>query len=554
MWYDLAVATGESRLARGLVKSAARAKCFASAGALAGFVFLNARSAGAEPNPVRSASLVVDCRAKSRAISPYIYGVGGEVGELGATARRWGGNVTSRYNWQLGNAWNVGRDWFFENGKSPDYRQHIDDSFAQHVMAALTLPMIGWVAKDTSSVGFPRSVYGEQKASDQYRNGEPGNGEHKDGLPIRPGSPTLTSVEAPPEFIAQWVSAIREADRKRGARGVQLYFLDNEPSLWNSTHRDVHPDPVGYDELLDRTIRYASAVRAVDPDAQIAGPAEWGWSGYFYSAQDQLMGVGMRPDRRRHGDVPLIPWYLKQLADYERAHKTKLLDVLDVHYYPQAPDVFGKAKDANPATGALRIRATRSLWDPSYKDESWIADNVRLIPRLKEWIAQNKPGTKLSIGEYNFGGEQEVSGALAQAEALGRFGVEGVDYAFYWMTPPKDSPAFWAFRAYRNFDGKGGRFLDRSLRTRAVPGVSLFASADESGKHLVLIALNLDPQAPVEAKLELSGCAKPAQVDRFVFSGETRGLVKMNPSAGASPLVSTLPPYSITVLDLSAQP
>ena len=45
------------------------------------------------------------------------------------------------------------------------------------------------------------------------------------------------------------------------------FALDNEPMLWNSTHRDVHPDPVTYDELLDRTIRYGSAVRAADPDA-----------------------------------------------------------------------------------------------------------------------------------------------------------------------------------------------------------------------------------------------------------------------------------------------
>ena len=36
-----------------------------------------------------------------------------------------------------------------------------------------------------------------------------------------------------------------------------MYMLDNEPTLWNSTHRDVHPDPVGYEELLDRTLEGA---------------------------------------------------------------------------------------------------------------------------------------------------------------------------------------------------------------------------------------------------------------------------------------------------------
>ena len=58
------------------------------------------------------------------------------------------------------------------------------------------------------------------------------------------------------------IEKIVAADAARGKRSVQMYILDNEPMLWNSTHRDVHPEPVTYDELLDRTVRYASAIRA----------------------------------------------------------------------------------------------------------------------------------------------------------------------------------------------------------------------------------------------------------------------------------------------------
>jgi hypothetical protein len=62
----------------------------------------------------------------------------------------------------------------------------------------------------------------------------------------------ITSVAAPPEVIRRWVEAIRKADAQSGMRSVDEYILDNESGLWNSTHRDVHPDPVTYDELLDR--------------------------------------------------------------------------------------------------------------------------------------------------------------------------------------------------------------------------------------------------------------------------------------------------------------
>src|SRR5207244_13299853 len=126
---------------------------------------------------------------------------------------------------------------------------------------------------------------------------------------------------------------------------------------------------------------------------------------------------------------------------------------LDVHYYPQASGVDSPASD--PATQQLRIRSTRSLDDPNYTDESWIGVPVNLIPRLKAWIADNYPGTKLAITEYRWGGEKDASGAVALAVVLGTFGRDGVDMASYWQSPPIASPAGAAFRLYRNYEGHG---------------------------------------------------------------------------------------------------
>src|SRR5439155_16303668 len=124
----------------------------------------------------------------------------------------------------------------------------------------------------------------------------------------------------PPEFVAKWVKLMREKAGKLHA--PVSYILDNEPGLWDSTHHDVHPEPLGYDELWSRTKAYAGAVKKVDPTAIIAGPAEWGWSNFFYSQKD-LKGGGpaLRPDRRMHSDVPLIPWYLQQVFLYEQQYK-----------------------------------------------------------------------------------------------------------------------------------------------------------------------------------------------------------------------------------------
>ncbi|MEJ0099383.1 MAG: glycoside hydrolase family 44 protein [Pseudomonadota bacterium] len=497
--------------------------------------------------PARPVQLAVDCKAPGQPISPYIYGVAGGGDKVWGnlqTASRWGGNRTSRYNWQTGDT-NTGSDWFFENHNDGGYTDFLDRNRKYGLRSAITIPMIGWIAKDAQSSGFPVAKFGPQKATDQWR-ADAGNGERADGTPLQPGPPTGTSVPAPPELMARWVAAMLKDDK--GSKGAHVLFLDNEPELWNHTHRDVHPEPLTYDELLDRTIRYGTAIRGADPGALIAGPSAWGWSAYSIPRRISSQESGTAPDRHAHGDMPLLPWYLAQLADHEKRTGQHLLDILDLHYYPQAQGVYSDAADGK--TAALRIRSTRSLWDPTYRDESWINDTVQLIPRMKEWVAKNHPGLATSLGEYNFGAEKDISGGLAQAEALGRFGTTGLDYAFYWTVPPENSPAYWAFRAYRNFDGKGARFLDRSLPTRMASGVSLFASRDESGKHLVLIALNLGPDAPVEASIALDGCAPLVSHRSFSYGQFSKAMEAQDEVAGAQ-LKERLAPYSINVFDLT---
>jgi hypothetical protein len=333
-----------------------------------------------------------------------------------------------------------------------------------------------------------------------------------------------------------------------------MYILDNEPMLWNSTHRDVFPEPLTYDELLKRTIEYGTAVRKADPDAVIAGPAEWGWTNYLWSAADFAPGKMPHSDRRAHGDVPLTAWYLRQLREHEQKTGVRILDVLDLHFYPQTNVGVGIEGNTDPATNARRIRSVRGLWDPTYKDESWIAEPVQLLPRMKKWIADNYPGRGISIGEYNFGAFRHMSGGLAQAEALGRFAQENILSAFFWQYPPDGSPVFWAFRAFRNFDGKGGRFQDTWVPAKAPEGTSLFASRDASGNKLVAIVLNLDPDQAAQAQIELKGCGALDSVRVLGYSGAPGGFTEQTPGAKAEgSLTQRLPPYSMTVLDLTVK-
>jgi hypothetical protein len=493
--------------------------------------------------------LRVLCDAPTHPISDLIYGTSSGNWDSGQTAQRIGGNPLSRAHWELG-TWNVGADWYFENtGLKTNLLESLATAASEKRRIAMVVPMLGWVAKDKTSFSFPRSKFGPQRAHDPYKP-EAGDGHSVDGKPLAPDHPSRTSVPAPPELISSWVQKVVAQDEARGARSVHMYILDNEPTLWDTTHRDVHPEPLSYDELLDRTIKYASAIRDADPDAVIAGPAEWGFTGYNYSAVDRVAGFEARPDRRAHGDLPLVAWYLKKLAEYEKAHGKRLLDVFDLHFYPAAQGLYGGNAGTDPATADLRLRSTRALWDPTYRDESWIKDTLRLIPRMKEWVNENYPGLKLSLGEWSFGADQHISGGLAVVEALGRFGQQGLDAAFLWGDVKEGTPSYWAYRAYRNFDGKGARFQDVSVATREIDGVSLFASRNAEKTKLVLVVVNRDQTSKVTSRISLQGCGAARSSRLFSYAENAAGLTAGPSQVSNGTLSATLEPFFFAVVEV----
>src|SRR5262249_47217909 len=137
--------------------------------------------------------------------------------------------------------------------------------------------------------GFRVSRYGAQQQTDGW-DSDCGNGVRPDGTLITGNDPADTSTAAGPSFAQDWMKHLIANYGKANAGGVAFYALDNEPELWRSTHRDIRPQPLGYDELRDRSWQYAAAVKAVDPSAKVLGPASWGWTAYFYSDLDTFPG------------------------------------------------------------------------------------------------------------------------------------------------------------------------------------------------------------------------------------------------------------------------
>jgi hypothetical protein len=525
------------------------------------------------PPPGVGPALSIDVGSGRHAISEDIYGMNFADEQMAAAlrlpVRRWGGNSTSRYNWQ-NDTHNTGSDWYFENipddnpnpaalpnGSTVD--RFVEQDQRTGTKTLLTAPLLGWVPKRRLAshpydCGFKVSKYGAQQSTDPWDT-DCGNGVRSTGGDITGNDPTDTSVQVDPQFVTDWLGHLTGKYGTASQGGVAYYDLDNEPMLWNSTHRDVHPQGVSYDEIRDLTSAYAAAIKAADPSAKTLGPVLWGWCAYFYSARD---GCGAGTDYQTHGNMPFVPWYLQQLRTYEEQHGVRLLDYLDLHYYPQASGV-ALSGAGSAATQALRLRSTRSLWDASYLDESWISDTlpggvaVRLIPRMKEWVAGNYPGTRLAITEYNWGALDHINGALAQADLLGIFGREGLDLATLWGPPSLGQPGAFAFRMYRNYDGAGSGFGNTSVLATSQDQASLAAYAAQRGTDNALTIVVINKTATsLTSDVGLSGFTptSAAAVYRYSTASPSTIVREADQSVSAAGFSATFPANSITLFVL----
>jgi hypothetical protein len=521
---------------------------------------LHAAHAHAQNPPV---TIAVDASVNRRPIDPNIYGVAhastAELNDLNSPLNRNGGNNTTRYNWQL-NADNRGNDWYYESiadsSATPGERgdTFIARTRAANAKAMLTVPTIEWIAKvgpsRTKLASFSVAKYGAQTGTDWQWFPDAGNGVRTNGQFVTGNDPNDANVPSTSLFQQGWVQHLVNRWGTNANGGLRYYILDNEPSIWHSTHRDVRPTAPTMREIRDKTIDFAQRVKAVDPTALVVGPEEWGWSGYFYSGYDQQYGSthgwGSLPDRANNGGADYLPWFLDQMRQRHTTSGQRLLDVFTVHYYPQGGEF---SDDVSSAMQLRRNRSTRSLWDPSYVDETWINDRVQLVPRLKNWVNVHYPGTAIGITEYNWGAENHINGATAQADIYGIFGREGLDMGARWATPASSTPTYKAMKMYRNYDGNKSTFGDVSVAATAPnpDTVAAFAAQRSSDGALTVIVIgkHLSGSTPTTINLANVNHRGTAQVWQLTSANAITKLADVTLSGNS--IGTTLPPQSITL-------
>jgi hypothetical protein len=493
----------------------------------------------------------IDAQRDVHPISRLIYGVNQQIGDqwTNATFERFGGNRTSEYNW-ITNASNAGKDWYFINDNffqgtalAAPIVAMLRNSADHDAGALITVPMIGYVSADENGDDVHKS--GANYLQTRFHREAPVK-----GAPFTLNPDPNAPVVYQDEFV-NWIKVKFPYGQTDANRPI-WFTLDNEPDLWAESHPEVHPKKCTYAELIEKTTAYATAIKKVEPNVLVYGPANYGWNG-FTTLQNAPDADGR----------DFQEFYLQQMAQASAAAGKRLIDALDIHYYPEATGGGLRiiVPDSTPAVVAARLQTPRSLWDPDYIETSWITKNTPLpletIPRLQTKIAENYPGTKLAISEYNYGGPHDISGGIAEADVLGIFGRSGVFSANEWALLPEEAYIAGGFAMYRDFDGKNGSFGDTSISatTDDVPDTSVYASLDSANPNrMVLVAINKTSH-PITADIQIRGGKSYIIAQVYHLTGKNPAPVNVGQTRLGVPahFGYTMPAYSVSTINLLAQ-
>lgn len=445
-------------------------------------------------------------------ISPYIFGTnqlltGGENWK----AMRIGGNRLTGYNWE-NNASNAGSDYLQESddyltsvfGVPPDsanvpgivtevfYRQ----AAQFNAYPLVTLQMAGFVAKDKNGiVDTSQKAPSPRWAFVKFSKGSP--------LSLSPD--TSDDTVYMDEYVNFLVDKYGPASSQTGIKG---YELDNEPDLWNSTHPLLHPAQPTCQEIIQRSVALAQTIKNLDSTAEVFGPVSYGFNGYlsFQGAPDwNTVSSGK-------GYSWFLDYYLDQMKKASDTAGKRLLDVLDLHWYSEAQ---GDDRITDPTATTTndvlaRVQAPRSLWDKTYKEDSWIEQYfpsyLPLLPKIISSINKYYPGTKLAFTEFNYGGEQDISGALAMADVLGVFAKYGIYLSSVWPLNSTSPYISSAYRIYTNYDGNNSSFGDYYMpsQTSDTADCSIYGSVDDGANEIHLIVINRNYNEPIAGNFTIS--------------------------------------------------
>jgi hypothetical protein len=253
------------------------------------------------------------------------------------------------------------------------------------------------------------------------------------------------------------------------------------------------PNLIPASEFMDRFIEVAKKARALFPEIKICGPvttSEWQW--YKWGNE------GITIDGKYYC---WLEYFIKRLADEQKASGIRLLDVVDLHNYPYAPSDLDALQlhrmyyDKNYVyPGANGVKTINGGWDNSQTKEY-------IFQRINDWLTKyfgENHGITLGISEWGPSTTNPNVCSVVYGSALGTFANNGVEF----FSPWNWETGMWeTLHLYSRYAKKYSVSSTSSLENT----VSAYTTVNESADSMTVIIVNRDMNSPRKVTINING-------------------------------------------------
>ena len=293
---------------------------------------------------------------------------------------------------------------------------------------------------------------------------------------LKTGDYSLYNEEWPADSTVAILNHWKD-DVKLDMKRFEYWSMDNEMEIWSGTHSDL-PLTVTQQFLVERYLDVAKKAKKAWKDIKLTGPVaanEWQWC-----------GVDSDPNAAEERNYCWLEYFIKKVAEAQKASGVKLLDVLDIHWYPTEKTyedrinwhrVFFDTTYVYP--GANGIKKVNGGWDNSIVKEF-------IFKRLNDWMNAyfgKNHGIGLGLTETDLTTDDAMLTALIYASFLGTFMDNGVELFTPWSWGDGMDEVAHLFIRYGHEFRVASTSSNDSL-------VSAYSSVTESQDSMTIILVN----------------------------------------------------------------
>lgn len=456
-------------------------------------------------------TIQVNTKAGQMPISPYIYGRNNNFSDVFGTptsnsniklykeaglrfARENTGNNLTKYNWRKKISSHP--DWYNNvYAHDWDYAAKLIQQQAPEIQAMWGFQLVGRVADNTQNNFNDWDYNGSQWWEGCSQNLAGG------GKIIKNGGEIEYVLGNPDLYLTKWTADSTTAllNHWFGDGGLnynknqfQYWSMDNEPEIWSGTHDDVMPKQLPASDFMDSYFEVAKLARERFPEIKLTGPVtanEWQW----FKWSDQNLKINNKY-------YCWLEYFIKRVADEQKATGIRLLDVLDIHWYP------GEDKDADVVNlyrmffdqkyaypGANGVKTINGGWESS-------ANKIYIFKRINDWLNKymgEDHGVTLALTECELKSSNANVISVAYASILGTFANNGVEIFTPWTWKTGMWETLHLFSRYA-----------KEIKVEATSTsdliVSSYSSISTAGDSLTLILVNRDLKASKDVKVNIA--------------------------------------------------